>query len=414
MPQLDVSFIRTQFPAFSSSHAKEWAFFENAGGSYVAKQVLEKLNHYNTATRVQPYGPSTPSAEAGEAMDRSYRLLAEMLGVAEQELMLGPSTSINSYVMAQAIAPELKAGDEVIITNQDHEANVGAWNRLDRTGATIKVWQVDPQTGLLDLDDLKELLTENTKLACFTHCSNIAAQIIDIKTAVQLCHNVGAKVVVDGVSYAPHALPDLKALGVDAYFFSLYKTYGPHLGLMYVKKEWLRTLANQGHFFNEDKSLRYRLTPTGPQHAQIACASGIADYYDAVYEHHFDAPNENRQARGKDVSVLFQEQEQKQSKLIVDYLLAKADVMLVGPQTADYTVRAPTLAFFSAKQSSAEIVRGLTQHKIATNHGHFYAYRLIKALGLDLEDGVVRLSLVHYTSKDDASRAVEALEAVLT
>lgn len=415
---LDMNFVRSHFPSFEDPETGNWAFFENAGGSYMAQHVIDKLNDYNRAHRVQPYAGYGPSVHAGQAMDESQRVFAEMLGVSEDEIILAPSTSINTYVLARAVLATLNAGDEIIVTNQDHEANIGAWWRLQAEGITVRQWQVDPETGLLHEENLQALLSDKTKLVAFTHCSNIAAQINNVPKLAKLCHDAGARVVVDGVSYAPHGLPDVAALGVDAYMFSLYKTYGPHLGLMAVRTDFLETLSHQGHYFNDpsthpSKAARYRLTPAGPQHAQIACASGVADYFDALYNHHFDTPEANRSARVQRVNELMQTQEQQVAAPIVDFLLNHPDTKLIGPQTADHSQRAPTLAFVSKRHRSSDITQHLLGYGIACNHGHFYAYRLMKALGLDPEEGVVRLSAVHYTSVEDAQQVVRALEQVL-
>ncbi|MEM6430924.1 MAG: aminotransferase class V-fold PLP-dependent enzyme [Deinococcota bacterium] len=414
---LDLDFVRSNFPVFEDAEAANWAFFENAGGSYMAKQVIDKLNHYNTATRVQPYAGYGPSALAGQAMDESHTVLAEMLNVHPCEVILGPSTSINTYVLARAVLATLRPGDELIITNQDHEANIGAWWRLQDDGIKVKTWQVDPATGLLAEDDLAALLTDKTKLVAFTHCSNIAAQIQDVQSLTKLCYEAGARVVVDGVSYAPHGLPDVAELGVDAYLFSLYKTYGPHLGLMVVRDDFMQTLGHQGHYFNDpsvhpDKAARYRLTPAGPQHAQIACASGVADYLDTLYEHHFSEVVD-RKARAQQVNTLFQAHEQRIIAPLVDYLVSHPDIRLIGPQTADHTKRAPTLAFTSQTHTSTDLAQYLLGYGVACNHGHFYAYRLMEALGLSVHEGVVRLSAVHYTSAEDVARVIEALEQIL-
>ena len=415
---LDLSFVRSHFPSFEDAETGNWAFFENAGGSYMAQQVIDKLNHYNRAHRVQPYAGYGPSVSAGQEMDESYKVLAEMLGVLEEEVILGPSTSGNVYVLARAVLATLNKGDEIIVTNQDHEANVSPWWRLQDEGVTVREWQVDPETGLLHEEDLKGLLSDKTKLVAFTHCSNIAAQIHDVPKLAKLCHDAGARVVVDGVSYAPHGLPDVAALGVDAYMFSLYKTYGPHLGVMVVRQDFLETLGHQGHYFNDpsthpSKAARYRLTPAGPQHAQIACASGVADYFDALYDHHVGTPEANRRTRVTRVNKLMQAQEQQVATPIVDFLMNHPDLKLFGPQTADHSKRAPTLAFVSKKHASSDIAQYLYGYGIACNHGHLYAYRLTKALGLKPEEGVVRLSAVHYTSVEDAQQAVRALEQVL-
>ncbi len=408
--ELDLNFIRKQFPAFSQAENRKWAFFENAGGSYMAKQVIDKFTDYISHKRVQPYSPYSMSAQAGQAMDLSYQRLAELHNVDSSEIILGPSTSMNTFILASAFAKDLQKGDEIIVSNQEHEANAGSWWRLADYGIVVKEWQIDRKTGLLDIAELDNLLSDKTKLVCFTHCSNIAAAINDVKTITNKAHTFGAQVVVDGVSYAPHQIIDFKDLNVDYYLYSLYKTYGPHLGLLYAKRESLEKIANRGHFFNADK-LRYKLDPAGPNHAAIAAASGVVDYYEAVYNHHFNS-DASAPSKAKKLNQLFNSQEEKVAKIIIDYLLSNKDIQLIGPQTHDTSKRAPTISFRHKNMSSAKITAALTKQYIATNNGHFYAYRLIKALGIDLEDGIVRLSASHYSSVEDAKKASLALESI--
>ena len=223
MAQLDIEYIRSQFPAFAHPETGQWAFFENAGGSYAAAPVIDKLHHFMTATKMQPYGASAPSREAGEAMDLSQEKLAAAINAETDEVMFGPSTSINTYVISHAMSSILQAGDEVIVTNQDHEANIGAWWRMGEgdSGIVVREWQADSESGLLDISGLTRLLNERTKLVCVTHCSNIVGAINDIPKIAGLVHAAGAWLAVDGVSFAPHLFPNVKALDVDLYFFSL-------------------------------------------------------------------------------------------------------------------------------------------------------------------------------------------------
>ncbi len=414
MTELDVEFVRRQFPAFDHPETGQWAFLENAGGAYAPSHVIDKLNHFMVATKVQPYGPSGPSEEAGRAMDLSHERLAAAINADVDEVMFGPSTSINTYVVAQALKERLRTGDEVIVTNQDHEANSGVWRRLadGNNGVIVREWAVDPETGRLDMAGLQRLLNERTRFVAVTHCSNVAGEIHDVAAIARQVHDAGARLAVDGVSYAPHDFPDVHALGVDFYFFSLYKTYGPHQGLMYVRRSVLEGIANQAHIFNADNP-RARLTPAGPQHGEIACASGVVDYLEAMDAHHYgddDTPAcRDRVAR---IMALFHSHETEQAARILA-LLREKDVRIIGPERADVGKRAPTIAFRSNSVSNADVVARLRADKIACGAGHFYAYRLIEALGIDPNDGVVRLSLVHYNSADEVSRLLNALDDVL-
>ena len=273
---LDTAFVRSQFPAFAEPGLRDRAFFENAGGSYACQAVIDRLGEYYRRLKVQPYYPYAVSSEAGLWMDRSYERLAEYLGVGAESMHFGPSTSQNTYVLAQAIRKLLRPGDEIVVTNQDHEANSGVWRRLATDGVMLREWRVNPDSGALALSDLDGLLTPRTRLLAFPHCSNIVAQINPVAAITARARAVGAISVVDGVSYAPPGFPDVGDLGADIYLFSLYKTFGPHQGLMVVRPELLESLGNEGHYFN-GAYMRKRLVPAGPDHAQVAAAGGIAD-----------------------------------------------------------------------------------------------------------------------------------------
>jgi len=267
----DLEFVRSRFPAFSERSLDGFAHFENAGGSYACAQAIECLQRYYRETKVQPYYAFDPSKRAGQAMDAAKSRLSAWLGVAADELHFGPSTSMNSYVIAQALRQQLVPGDEVIVTNQDHEANIGAWRRLEDSGITVREWRVDVDAEL-HTADLEGLLNERTKAVAFTHCSNIVASINPVREICDLVHAAGALAIVDGVSFAPHGLPDINALGADIYFFSLYKVYGPHLGVMFLRRGLNESLPPQGHFFNTDKPA-YRFTPAGPDRAAVPCGA---------------------------------------------------------------------------------------------------------------------------------------------
>jgi selenocysteine lyase/cysteine desulfurase len=283
--QLDLEFVRAQFPAFSLPALREQSFFENAGGSYSCRQVIDRLTRFYRERKVQPYAPYAVAQIAGAEMDEARERMAAMLGVARDEVSFGPSTTQNTYVLAQAFAQWLKPGDAVIVTNQDHEANSGPWRRLGERGIDIREWKLDPDTGHLAIEGLKALLDERVKLVCFPHCSNVVAEINPVAAIAALAHAAGAVVCVDGVSYAPHGFPNVGALDADIYLFSAYKTYGPHQGVMVIRRALAEQLPNQGHYFNAG-ALTKRFTPAGPDHAQIAASAGVVDYVDALYAHH--------------------------------------------------------------------------------------------------------------------------------
>lgn len=408
MQNLDLDFIRAQFPAFGEPSLEGFAHFENAGGSYACRHTIDRLGRFYRQTRVQPYYPFPPSRLAGEQMDTAKQRLAAWLSVATDELHFGPSTSQNTYVLAQALRQALGPGDEVIVTNQDHEANIGVWRRLADDGVVVREWQVDPDSAELQARDLEGLLGPRTRAVAFTHCSNVVGSINPVRELTDAIHRAGAWAIVDGVSFCPHGLPDVGALGADVYLFSLYKVYGPHLGVMFMRRDLNAGLPGQGHFFNAGRAAA-RFTPAGPDHAQIAAVNGLVDYLDAVADRHGlgGAPVPVRAAA---VASLFRNHETALLQPLLDLLTRHPRVRLIGKGRAPE--RAPTVAFTVDGQRPAELASRLAESGLGVGAGHFYAYRLVQALGIDTSDGVLRASFVHYTSQDEVNRLAEALDAV--
>jgi selenocysteine lyase/cysteine desulfurase len=412
--KLDLGFVRRQFPAFAEPSLERQAFFENAGGSYACAAVVSRLHEYYRRLKVQPYYAFPASTEAGEWMDTARARLAEYLGVTTDEVHFGPSTSQNTYVLAQAVRALLAPGDEVIVTNQDHEANSGSWRRLAAYGVTVREWRVDPESGSLDEAQLDRLLTERTRMLAFPHASNVVAHINPVARIASRARAAGVLTVVDGVAWAPHGLPDVAQLGADVYLFSLYKTYGPHQGLMVVRADLLGRLRNEGHYFN-DAEVSKRLVPAGPDHAQVAAARGIAEYFDALDAHHAGAPagaaSPAPAARAERVRQMLRSAELPLLATLLDYLRARRDLRVLGPVSAPQ--RAATVSFVPATLEPAEIVSALAARGFMAGNGNFYAVRLLEAMGVSPARGAVRLSLVHYNSPAEVAGVIDALDRTL-
>ncbi len=406
--QMDVDFVRAQFPAFSEPDLKGQAFFENAGGSYTCAPVIDRLERYYRQRKVQPYAPYEASRLAGAEMDEARRCLAAMLGVATDEMSFGPSTTQNTYVLAQAARQWLTPGQAIVVTDQDHEANSGPWRRLAEDGGIeIREWRIDPETGLLNIEDLENLLDEKVRLVCFPHCSNIVGAINPIVEITAAAHAAGAFVCVDGVSYAPHGFVNIGDMGPDIYLFSAYKTYGPHQGLMVMRRELGEILPNQAHWFNAG-TLYKRFTPAGPDHAQVAASAGMADYYDQLAQHH--GISGDAAARTAAVHDLMRAHETALLQPVLDYLAEKNSVRLIGPR--DASAKAPTVAVALAGPGE-EAAAALAKRGIMAGGGDFYGSRPLKSMGVDLDKGVLRLSFVHYTNRAEVDQLLNALDDVL-
>jgi selenocysteine lyase/cysteine desulfurase len=410
---LDIDFARSQFDQLQDDPGL--VFVSNAGGSFVCNQVNAVMNHYNRHTRVQPYSNFSPSNTAGEAMDRARSLWAAALNIGIEELTIGPSTSMNTYVMSHAIGGAWEAGDEIIVTNQDHESNIGAWRRkAEEKGVTIRVWGVDPDTGLLDVERLIPLLNENTRWVFFTHCSNLIGTsnpVGDITREIR--KHCAARVFVDAVAYAPHHISDLKKLGVDAYVFSLYKVFGPHQSLLYTSSSLQAELTSQSHYFLEGDVTK-AVNPAGPQHAQVAACAGVIDYFNALHQHHFGDTGPELAQKMEDIHGLIHRHEKNLAAPILDYLAEHPQVRLLGKTHIRDDDRAPTIAFKPLNQTSQQLAETLQGAGIGTENGDFYAPRLLEAVGIDPADGVVRLSLLHYNHSGDVAKVLRELDAAMS
>ncbi|WP_209504109.1 MULTISPECIES: aminotransferase class V-fold PLP-dependent enzyme [unclassified Ruegeria] len=408
MSSLDIDFVRAQFPAFSEPSLKGQAFFENAGGSYTCKPVIDRLTRFYTQRKVQPYAPYEASRLAGAEMDEARARMAAILGVETDELSFGPSTTQNTYVLAQAFRQWMKPGEAIVVTNQDHEANSGPWRRLAEAGIEVREWQIDPETGSLNPQDLENMLDEKVRLVCFPHCSNVVGEINPVTEITAIAHAAGAFVCVDGVSYAPHGFPNVGDLGPDIYLFSAYKTYGPHQGCMVIRRTLGELLPNQAHYFNADV-LYKRFTPAGPDHAQIAASAGMADYVELLCTHH-GGPDAGAAEQGAFAHDLMRAHEVSLLQPVLDAVKDRNAVRLIG--TSDATRRAPTVAL-SLNRPAESVAAELAQYGVMAGGGDFYAVRPLQAMGVDPAQGVLRVSFTHYTSQQEIDQLLEALERVL-
>ena len=224
-------------------------------------------------------------------------------------------------------------------------------------------------------------------------------------------HEQNAYIIADGVSYAPHGFPDVKDLDVDFYTFSLYKTFGPHLGLLYGKKEILEKLPNQNHEFL-DGDVPYTLNPGGPNHEELSCLIGIYEYFDGLYNHHFSDQKKNLRKKIKQINELIANHEELIGNQLLEYLNSRKDVRVIGKKIIENGNRAPTIAFIFKNKTSKYISNQLVKNGIATRNDNFYAWRCLKALGIDTIDGVIRTSMVHYNTTEDVDKLISVLKKI--
>jgi cysteine desulfurase family protein (TIGR01976 family) len=396
---LNLPFIRSQFPALQ----QDFVFMDNAGGSQVPKQVVERISEYLSSWNVQLGASYEVSATAGQKLREATARLARFINAERpEEVVIGPTTTMLLRILSLTLSRQWQAGDEVIVTNSDHEANVSCWMDLREKGIAVKIWQLNPDTLEFELDDLRQLLSPRTRLVAMTHSSNILGTINPVREVADMVHAAGALLCVDGVAYAPHRHIDVQAFGADFYVFSTYKVYGPHQAIMYGKYELLRELDSINHYFIGKDQVPYKLQPGNFNFELTYGLQGTLDYFDALQAHHDGRAFE-----------LIAMHEEALSETLLSYLRSVPDLRIMGRTGSAREKRVPTISFVHDRYQSSDIVKKVDPHRIGIRYGDFYAKKLIHDLGLEGKDGVVRVSMVHYNTVEEVEALIRVLQNIL-
>ncbi len=408
---LQTDYVRQQFPAL----AGDWIFFDNAGGSQTLQRVVDRISEFLLTSDVQLGASYGVSQLAGERVAKSAQAIATLVNAADpSEVVMGSSTSLLMRILSLCLGQTFSPGDEVIVTNCDHEANIGCWVDLQKQGIVVKTWLLNPDTLTLELSDLESLLTPRTRLVAVTHASNVLGTINPIRAIADLVHAHGALICVDGVAYAPHRLVDVQALDVDFYAFSFYKVYGPHYAVLYGKRDHLLAMPGINHFFIGATDIPYKFQPGNVNFELSYGLVGLCDYLsDLAHRHYGDRTASDLRNQMVQAFDLISQHEQVLSDRLLSYLRTKPNVQIIGNPNADQTLRVPTISFVADGVDSATIPPQVDPHHIGIRYGDFYAKRLIQALGLADQSGVVRVSMVHYNTVAEVDQLVQRLEPIL-
>ncbi|MBM4106500.1 MAG: aminotransferase class V-fold PLP-dependent enzyme [Phycisphaerae bacterium] len=417
--------IRSLYPALTAPTI----LLENAGGSQVPRFVADAVRHHLLNDCVQLGAGYPASVRATETVERAHRLMDRIIhGEGLGRVVLGASSTALMHVLAQAIGRTIRPGDEIVVCDQGHESNIGAWLSLERLGARIRWWKVDPATGSLQLETLRAVLSERTRLVAFPHVSNLLGEIVDAEGATRLAHEAGAKVFIDGVALAPHRAIDVRAWSADFYAWSTYKVYGPHMGAIFCRFDALddpvHPLEGPNHFFILRSEVPYKFELGGASHEGCAGLCGLARLLEvlageAPAEAEVDAASLAASAdrvgfetASRAFAAMTALEAPVQSRLL-DRLAAHRRVRLVGPRATSTEARVATVSFLHATRDPREIVAAARAAGIGIRHGHMYAHRLVTAMGIAPDPGVVRVSAVHYNTAEEVDRLMDALDPIL-
>jgi cysteine desulfurase family protein (TIGR01976 family) len=405
---LDLAAIRREFPALNDSVV----YLDNAGGSQVLRRVANRVHEYLITSSVQ-LGASYPQSRlAGERVLAARRAVAELINAAhDDEVVMGGATTALMFLLTQALLPGIRPGDEIIVTQSDHEANIGGWMRLEQAGAIIKVWRVNPDSLELELADLQQLLGPRLRWVAVTWASNILGTINPVAEIARRVHAAGGRLCVDAVAYAPHRLIDVQASGADVVVFSFYKVFGPHYAVLWGRRELLLSLPSLNHYFIGPEVIPYKLQPGNVNYELSYGCIGIHEYLRDTGTA-LGATGSARQ-RMQAAFDAFARHEDALAERLLAWLRGKRTVRIIGHATATDAGRVPTISFVVAGVQSESIVRHVDSFGIGIRYGDFYARRLIEALGLQAHGGVIRASIAHYNTAGEIDRLIEHLDEVI-
>jgi cysteine desulfurase family protein (TIGR01976 family) len=422
MANLDLKWIREQFPALTQTVNNQPAIFlDGPGGTQVPQAVIDAISDYLMRSNANCHGAFATSERTDMLLHEGHRAIADLLGCAPQEIVFGQNMTTLTFMLSRSIGRTLQPGDEIIVTRLDHSANVSPWRALEERGAVIRTVDIHEADCTLNLADLEQQLSDRTRLVAVGYASNAVGTINDVAAVTRMAHQAGALVFVDAVHYAPHGPMDVRALDCDFLACSVYKFFGPHLGVLYGKQSLLEQLQP------------YKVRPasdqipdrweTGTQnHEGIAGAAAAVEYLAQVgrspseesAEQSPSTANQTRRAALQTAMNVIQSYEQELSRLLIPGLLSIPGIQVYGiTDSNQFHLRTPTVGIRLKGYSPRSVAEQLGDRGIFAWNGNFYAPDLTERLGIEDSGGLVRLGLVHYNTADEVHRLLNVLESLV-
>lgn len=396
--------LRDAFPALARNHAGHAvAYFDGPGGTQVPRAVAGAMTDYLLENNANTHWAYPTSVETDRMIGRARQTLGDFLNAGADEIAFGANMTTITFHLSRALARGWKAGDEIVVTELDHRANVDPWLAVARDhGLVVQMVRADAERGTLDWDDLRRKLSPRTKLLAIGAASNALGTITDVAAATALAHEVGALSFVDAVHYAPHSLVDVQAIGCDFLACSAYKFYGPHIGALFGRRELVERLDVPKLLPSPDTAPE-RLETGTQNHEGMAGAAAAVDFLAA------QGDGAGRRAQLESAFAALHERGQSLLERLWEGLQAIDGVTIYGP-TPDLP-RTPTVSFAVRGVPSDEVALRLVDRGIFVSNGDFYASTIVDRLG-HAEDGLVRAGCACYTSADEVDRLVEGVRSL--
>jgi cysteine desulfurase family protein (TIGR01976 family) len=396
--------IRACFPALERVHNHfPVAYFDGPGGTQVPRSVVDAMTDYLYHHNANTHWAYPTSEETDAALENARQTCADFLNASAREIAFGANMTTLTFHLARALGMQYGSGDEIIVTELDHHANVAPWQHLEvERGVCVRIAKLVPETGQLDWEGFEQLITKRTKLVAIGAASNALGTINNVGRAIGAARSVGALVFVDAVHYAPHALVDVQALDCDFLAMSAYKFYGPHVGVLFGNLALLESINFPKLIPAPDAAPENVETGTQNQEGMVGAGAAV-DFLASL------AGGASRRSR---LAAAYAELHQRSAKLtgrLWNGLASINGVRLYCP--APDLPRTPTVSFTVKGVASTEVSRKLAARGLFLSHGDFYAATVVERLELG-EEGLVRAGCACYTTENEIDRLIEGVSEI--
>lgn len=411
MNTFDINWVRAQFPALQTMGGKSNIFFDGPGGTQTPQQVIDAIGTYLKEANANTHGPFRRSVQTDQTITLARQAMADFMGCDRDEVVFGANMTSLTFSLSRAIGRHLSPGDEIIVTKLDHDANFSPWLALEEQGVVVRVVDILVEDCTLDMANLVQQINERTRLIAVGYASNAVGTINDVAKIAQLAHAAGAMIFVDAVHYAPHGPIDVRSIDCDFLVCSPYKFFGPHIGVLYGKREHLTSLRP------------YKVRPaddyipdcweTGTQnHEALAGTIATIDYIAALGRQIVPMAIERRAQILAAMQAISMYEQQLCAQLISG-LLAIPGLTIYGiSKSSDLSWRVPTIGLRMTSHSPGEVAQILAERGIATWDGNHYAINLTERLGIEASGGLLRIGLVHYNTPQEVAHLLEQLREI--
>ena len=409
---LDISWVRDQFPSLTQTvNGRPAVFLDGPGGTQVPQRVIDAITNYLKQSNANTGGAYASSRRTDAMIAEARSAMADFMGCDSDEIVFGPNMTTLTFALSRAIGRTLGPGNEIVLTHLDHDANVSPWRALEERGVTIRFVDINESDCTLDMADLARKVTGHTRIVCVGYASNAVGTINNVRQIVRIAHDAGALVFIDAVHYGPHGLIDVRDLGCDFLACSTYKFFGPHMGVLYGKREHLKRLQPYKVRANTD-AIPNRWEWGTLNHECIAGITACVEYI-ADLGRHANPAAVNRRAAIIAAYEAIHTHEHSLLERMIRGLKQIPRLAIYGISEPDrLDQRCPTFAVRIEGRTPLELATKLGDRGFFTWDGNYYALNLTERLNVESTGGFLRIGLVHYNTAEEVDAVLAALREI--